>query len=376
MIHFLGSEVGRGHPFYGDGVRRALAAAGRDDLVGREADVFSVSRGTSRLAWRAVRAAYRIAGRGGGIAAVYHRMRGRVDYDVDSRLLRSLGRDLRRWAGDEGLVVVDHPAVAGALGGRRGVWYVHGEMVAPPESVVRRASGVLVPTDEVAGEFVRGGVPADRVRVTGICVENELVPGAGAAAAARRERLAGGGPLTLAFFSSGAEPPPHVATLAAAAEAGRGAGHDVRLFARRGGRLARAARGLLRGAPDATRAASIVEWESRTELDRLTAERLPAVDVVVSPPHERSNWAVALGIPFLLVGPDIGPFAPLNRRLLLRRGVAVELHSPEAAARLPETLAELTARGLLVRMAENGIGPPIDGFRVAVRTLIEASEAP
>ena len=45
MISFLGSEVGRGHPFYMDGVVAALEAEGRSDLIATRTDVFEVSRG-------------------------------------------------------------------------------------------------------------------------------------------------------------------------------------------------------------------------------------------------------------------------------------------------------------------------------------------
>ncbi len=374
MLSFLGTEIGRGHPFYLDGVRRALTAMGRDDVVASESDVFAVSRGASRLAWGAVRAAYRIAGRGGLPAALYHRLRGTSDYDRESAMLTILGRDLRRWAAATapGPLVVDHPAVVGALGSRPDVWYVHGEMIAPPEAIVRGAAGIFVPNEAVAAEFVRGGVAPGRLRVTGICIENELVPGAEAAAVARRERLESVGPYRIGFFGSGAEPVAHVASMASAAGACAQVGHDVLVFAKRGGRLARVVERELETVPIGS---EIIEYDTREELDRRTAEVLPSVDLVVSPPHERSNWAVALGIPFFLVGPDIGPFAPRNRALLLRAGVALELPDPATAEHLPGVLVEMQSKGILSRMAENGWGPPIDGFREAARFLMEEAES-
>jgi hypothetical protein len=370
MLSFLGSEIGRGHPFYLDGVLRALGKSGRAGLIARRADVFSVSSGFSRLAWRAVRAAYTVAGRGGPIADAYHRLRGRTSYDDDSLLLSVLGRDLRRWAGRDGVVVVDHPAVVGALGGRADVWYVHGEMVAPREAIVRRAARILVPLEDTAGEFMRGGIHPERLPVTGVCVENELLPGAYDAMEARRARIAGDGALTVAFFSSGAEPPPHVATLATGAAALAADGpHRPVVFARRGGRLEAAAR----RAGAAAGSGEIVTFGPREELDRLTAERFAGIDVVASPPHERSNWAVALGTPFLLVGPDIGPFAPRNRDLLLRRGVAVELPA-DAARDLPRWIDRQRADGHLKRMSEMAGGVPFRGFERIADLLAEEVE--
>lgn len=367
-VSLLGSEIGRGHPFYSDGLVRALELAGRGDVLARRASVFQVSRGLSLAAWKAVRASYRTAGRGGAVSSLYHRLRGTMDYDRESFLLRVLGRDLKRWAGEDGVVVVDHPAVVGALGGRADVWYFHGELVAPPEAVVRRAARVLVPREDVAGEFVRGGLRPEQVLVTGVCVENELVDGAPGWASARRERIRSGAPLTIAFFSSGAEPVAHVETLAAGAAAVAASPHRAIVFAARGGRLEAAVR---REAARTGSAPEVVTFDGRAELDRLTAERFALFDAVVTPPHERSNWAVALGVPFLLVGPDIGPFAPRNRALLLGSGVAAEIADAADARKLPETIERLRADGRLLRMSENGADPAPRGFRRAAELLAD-----
>jgi hypothetical protein len=366
VISFLGSEVGRGHPFYLDGLLHALQSK-REDAIACVTDVFRVSRGVSLLAWKSVLASYTIAGRGGPLAAVYHRVRGGTDYDRESLLLNVLGRDLRRWAGGRGILVVDHPAVVGALGGRDDVWYLHGEMVAPPEAIVRKAARVFLPTEDTAGWFMRGGIHPERLLVTGICVEPGLVPGAFGRMDERRARIVGRGPLTLGFFSSGAEPTLHVAALAAGAASVTAAGHRAIVFAKRRGRLAAALRSA-GGDPE------IVGFEGRAELDQVTAERFPELDAVVSPPHERSNWAVALGVPFLLVGPDLGPFAPRNRSLLLRSGVAAEIESVAAARQLAATVDGLRSSGRLLKMSELGAGLPFRGFERAADLLIEELE--
>jgi hypothetical protein len=371
MTSFLSSEIGRGHPFYLDGLIRAIEASGCAGLIERRASVFDVSRGLSLLAWKVVRASYGNAGRGGWSADLYHRVRGRVSYNERSALLALLGRDLRAWAGETGRVFVDHPAIVGALGDRGDVWYMHGEMVVPEEAVVRSASRIFVPTEEAADEFVRGGVDRAKLLVTGVCVENELVPGAVASLEGRRVRIASRAELTVAFFSSGAEPPPHVEVLARGAAAIAGAGHAAVVFAKRGGRLER--RVLKQGGGAAT---EIVSFETREELDRKTAERFARFDIVVSPPHERSSWAFALGVPFFLVGPDIGPFAPRNRKLLLRTGAAAEIASPQAADRLHEVLHQLRGSGDLLRMSKSGGTVPFRGFERAAQYVIEELDVP
>ena len=361
-ISFLGSEIGRGHPFYSDGVLQALEEEAGASVIRRRTDVFEVSRGLSRAAWESVRRSYRMAGRGGPVADAYHRLRGTVDYNRDSLLLRVLGRDLRTWAGTAGVLLVDHPAVVGALGGRPDVWYIHGELVAPPEAVVHRAARIFVPREEVAGEFVRAGMHPEQVLVTGVCIERGIADGAFERAEARRERLRGDGPLTVGVFSSGAEPLAHVRTMADAVRELAASRHHALVFAQDGGRLQDAVAG--------TDGVETVVFRNRRQLDDQTARHFSRLDAVISPPHERSNWAVGIGLPFFLVGPDIGPFAPRNRSLLLRSGVAAEIPSADGAA-FPELLDRLREGGLLLRMSEMGNSGSFDGFRRAARLLLE-----
>jgi hypothetical protein len=179
---------------------------------------------------------------------------------------------------------------------------------------------------------------------------------------ARRARLASSAPLAVAFFSSGAEPTRHVAALAAGAASVVRAGHRAIVFSKRKGRLEAAVR---------AGGAEVVRFDGREELDRVTAARFAELDTVVSPPHERSNWAVALGVPLLLVGPDVGPFAPRNRAILLRAGVAAEVESAAAARQLGATLDALRSSGRLLSMSEKGAGPPFLGFERAADLLIE-----
>jgi hypothetical protein len=242
---------------------------------------------------------------------------------------------------------------------------MHGELAVPQEAVVRSAERIFVPLAETASAFVAGGIARERLLITGICVENELLADAPGQAIARLERLRGRTPLTLGFFSSGAEPRMHVRCLAAAAIAVSRAGHRALAFCAAGGRLEKA---VSERGPDSE--VEVVSFSGREDLDRLTAARFAALDLVVSPPHERTNWGLALGVPMFLVGPDIGPFAPLNRALLLRRGVAAELSSPAEAGQLPARLAELRAAGELFRMAERGANPDRLGFARAAQMLI------
>ncbi len=368
MIALLTTDIGRGHPFYLDGVRQVLAHRGRTQAVAASDSVFELARGPSALVWRAIRAAYVAAGRGGAIADVYLRTRRAAVPSESSPLHTLLGAQLRPWAARFEHVLVDHPVLVAALRGHRGIWYQHGEHATPPEAVAPGAARTFVPTERSAEVFAAQGYPRDRLTVTGLCIEPELEREAESAMAKRRDRLKAGGPLTVAFFSSGAEPPGHVEALVAGAHSVVAAGHRAIVFAKRGGRLEQ---NLGRARPLGLECAS---FDGRAELDRVTAARFPAFDAFASPPHERTQWALGLGLPMFLVGPDIGPFSPLNRAVLREAGVAFELSDPTAARGLGMRLGQLRASGGLVALAEKGWGRPIDGFAV-VASAVEAAAA-
>jgi hypothetical protein len=89
----------------------------------------------------------------------------------------------------------------------------------------------------------------------------------------------------------------------------------------------------------------------------------------VAPAHERTNWALGLGIPMFIVGPCYGPFAPLNERLLLEAGVA---RSPDDAGfrRFGKMLRDMRQQGLLSAMSRAGWGRfNINGFDIMASFL-------
>lgn len=156
--------------------------------------------------------------------------------------------------------------------------------------------------------FVRAGLSAAQVIVTGLCVEPALVPLAAPAMTARIARLDAHGPLTGGFFSSGAEPRLDVQTLVAAAQDVTRNGGRAILVARRGGSVHRLA--MSTGA----HSAHFALFETRAELEAVTAACFASLDYVVAPTHERSHWALGLGLPLFALEPAIGSFAPPQPR--------------------------------------------------------------
>jgi hypothetical protein len=372
-LTILYTNIGRGHPFYLDGVR-ARWTERPDAGALRVADVFECSGPVARAGWIAVRELYRRGGSPGIGGMLYRAARGDRPFDGRSVALRVLGRGVReRFGVDDGPLLVAHPILVAILAGRGSLAYQHGEVAVPAQAIVAGASRVYVPTQGAADAFVRGGYSASRVMVTGLCVEPALADVAKAAYEDRRARVRSDAPLVGGFFSSGAEPPHHVEALAVAACSVVQAGGKAIVVAEWGGRLQRRAREVFAAAGvrlDGP-AASLVSFRTRDELDARTGEIFHALDYVVAPPHERTGWALGLGLPMAIVGPDIGPFAPLNRAALLRAGVAIALQDRDAAAGFGAWLRRARG-GELEEMIERGFGhAPIDGFRVVARDLAE-----
>ena len=362
----LSIGIGRGHPFYSDGLTRAVASLSSPGDVILE-DVFQVARGLELAGWKGLRFGYGLAARKPGREAAYAGVRSWAASEGGRRIARLLGRRLRRWAGAAEVCVVDHPILVQALGDHPQLWYMHGESGVPPEAVVRGSHRTLVPTEDAARRFAELGAAPDSVCVTGLCIESELVVSSADRARERRRRFAGKAPLCVGAFSSGAEPRSHVDALVAGVRSLSASGHRVLVFACRGGRLDRQV--------VSSPGVDWVRFEGRAELDQRTVEHFAAFDAVLSPAHERSNWALGLGLPFVLVGPDIGPFPPRNREILEAAGVSRSVDSVSEAGQLGERLRAWRASGELEAMSRAGEGRVIEGFRVAAEAVVHGAHA-
>jgi hypothetical protein len=96
----------------------------------------------------------------------------------------------------------------------------------------------------------------------------------------------------------------------------------------------------------------------------------PNLDVLVCAAHERTNWAVGLGLPMFTLLPNIGPFAAGNYAFASEQGVCLPLEGTADAARLGDTIADLRRTGRLVEMARSGWGRhAITGAVAAARVL-------
>lgn len=209
----LYTNIGRGHPSYVDGIESALPR----ERIASSSDVFAHSEGISGLLWRLAAQMYRRdSSSGGGRAYSAIRKLGRAGKESVPQVL--MGSALRRrFLPAERPLVVAHPLLVSMLKEHPALIYQHGEAVVPEDAVVTGARLTLLPTEEAARPFREAGVPDERIRITGLCIERPLVTLAERYRQARLARLTGDTPLTLVAFSSGAEPRAHVEQLVCAA---------------------------------------------------------------------------------------------------------------------------------------------------------------
>ena len=375
-IDFLTTDVGRGHRFYLEGLMREVQRLAPEV----EVELFrasDLSHGRSRFAWRMARAMYRFGSRSGFIGRRYNQFRKSRRSGESSLLLHAaLGRDLQRWVktrpGATAAVVVDHPLVVELLCGqanRPPVIYMHGELVAPDESLTSGADLTLVPTQAVRQRFVESGCPAEHVVLTGLCIERSLVPLADSGRHKRLKRISEGATLVGAFFSSGAEPVEHCKQIVRAVLSLQKSSQRSVIFARNGGRLERLV------TPHAGDHIELITCNTIFEEEKLLAGRFGELDYFVAPSHERTNWALGLGLPFFMLPPVFGSFAPLNWELAQRSAGAEALIGGRGSREFAEVLREMRASGRLVKMNVR-TSEAIDGFiRSSELTLAFAQEA-
>ena len=115
----------------------------------------------------------------------------------------------------------------------------------------------------------------------------------------------------------------------------------------------------------------LVTRATRQEDTQRALELIPGLDVFVAASHERTNYAVGLGLPMFVLFPLIGTFASQNFEFAQRQGVVSSLDSPLKAKELGNALSDMRQDGELSRMAERGFGlHDISGIHVAASHFI------
>lgn len=380
----LYSDIGRGHPSYLDSLLILLKPK-YPAIISRT--VFEESKGISLLLWRFLSWLYGISGKGGFTTKFYNSIRRRSsENSSDSFAEKILGRDIRRkYKSFAGICLVDHPLIAKSLANVCRVWYVHGEIAAPLECAIPGVEKILVPLEETKEKLLTCGVKRETIEICGLMIEPGLVDNAEISFKRRSERIKSNQPLTVGFFTSGAYPKEHMEKIVLGTRSVVNAKMKAIIFC---GTNPHKFRWVSNGLKNS--GANIVEDNQETPLEipnfdvllvarktrqedtQRAIELIPYLDVFVAASHERTNWAVGLGLPMFVLFPLIGTFASQNFEFAQRQKVVYSLDSPEKAKNLGKILSELRQSGHLLDMARNGFGVHrINGIEIAASGLLE-----
>jgi hypothetical protein len=383
----LYSDIGRGHPNYLDSLLYLLKKRS-PHLVCRT--VFQESKGLSLLSWRFVSGLYNISGKGGLQTKLYNLIRKRSQKGSgDSLVTKILGRDLKRaYENFPGICLVEHPIVARSLVGVCRVWYVHGEIAAPVECAIQKVEKILVPLNESKEMLILQGAEKETVVVCGLMIEPPLVESAESAYQERLERIQSNLSLTVGFFTSGAYPKEHMEKIMLGAfsvvrkkmKAVIFTGINLHKFEWVRNKVASWGVKIVEDKKENSLQneefdLKLVTRKTRQEDTQRAIQLIPHLDIFVAASHERTNWAVGLGLPMFILFPLIGTYAFQNFEFAQRQKVVYPLDSPEKAKNLGEILSELRQSGQLLKMAQNGFGVhSITGIDTAVSYFIKDSK--
>jgi hypothetical protein len=372
------TNIGRGHPNYLDSLLSVLQKRGQN-LSSQT--VFQKSKGLSLLSWKLVAGLYVLGGRGGIVTKLYNRLRQRqTEPSADSTLIKLLGRDLKKAYHDfKGICLEEHPIVARILANVCRTWYVHGEIAAPLECAIRGVEKIFVPLEETKDRLISCGADPKTIIVTGLLIEPGLVDSAEKSFQDRLKRIESNETLTVGFFTSGAYPKEHMKKIVWGAKsvidqkmrAVIFAGTRIKKFEWFKKQMKNWGVNVIEDRGEGSEKEAIgnvllVTRKTRQDDTQRAVELLPKIDVFVSASHERTNWAVGLGLPMFVLFPLIGTFASLNFEFAQRQKTAYPLDSLEKAKNLGKIITELRQNGQLTQMAQNGFGVhKINGVREA-----------
>lgn len=379
----VSSEIGRGHPNYLDGLLAVLRAKTKKPIPCYS--VFDLSNMASKKTWHLVAYLYKFGAQGGTRTVLYNWLRSRKN--ENRKLLALLGRDLRHFLnGRQGNVLVEHPVLARILADICPVYYIHGEIAVPASSAVSSTVRIFVPLEKTKDKFVRWGVKPERVSVTGLMIEPGLADRALDTFNQRLKRIKSNQPLLIGLFASGAYPYEHMKKIVAATNSIVSKGHKAIVFAgtdkSKLGWIKRnlAVKGVTTdcGLDNSLQAggspARLVSRANRIDDTKHACELLPELDAFVAAAHERTNWALGLGLPMFVLFPMIGPFAPENFLFAKKQGVVYALDTDEKARRFGDIVVNMRRDGILSSMAKNGFGKySLDGCEKAAEEILDAT---
>ncbi len=383
-LNILYTNIGRGHPFYLDGICEEIQRNHSDKIDINITNVFDLSSGLSLSLWKLIRFMYHRGSQGGVIGIIYSVIRKNKKTDSYGFIEKILARGIRTFIKKNKYpTLVAHPMLIPMISDLTDVYYQHGEVSVPDMVVANDTKNIFVPSVEAKDLFCQKGIDENNITVTGLCIEDKLKENAAIMYERRIAHLNSNNDFVGAFFSSGAEPIGHVKKIIKMLISLEKNGQKAILFMKSGGKIEKIIKDTIKPVKYATETVGInvqayfkdhnimmIVHNGWDEENKFVDTLFEYFDYLVSPSHERTNWALGLGIPMFVLHPLIGPFSPINKDILIDNDVAKEILDDKMADNFGEYLKKLSTDGDLIRMAKNGFEKySLDGFGQICKTI-------
>ncbi|MFH2037557.1 MAG: hypothetical protein ABIJ45_14245 [Candidatus Zixiibacteriota bacterium] len=380
-INVIYTNIGRGHPYYLDGIVDELKSDYSKQINLQITDVFKISKGLSYLLWKIVDFAYKFGSQGGIIGQLYSFLRQKRNPQKKGLIEKILGRHIRKYIQSNRYpTIIAHPILVPMIADLTDIYYQHGEIAVPPEALVIGARKIYIPIDYSLKSYDKYLAYKNICQLSGLCLPKIIIQEAQANYRLRISRLERGEKPIGAFFSSGAEPIDHLKKIIRTVNSLKNSGYKSILIYKKDGTSAKMVKkyfgsSYLSSLPNLTNNLKdqniiTLTFSNRNDLSEIEAALMPHIDYFVAPSHERTNWAVGLGLPMFILHPIIGTFSPLNRKFLLDNGVAIDIDSDKKADRFADILARCVKDKIMISMAQNGWNKyDLNGFMTIAKSL-------
>jgi hypothetical protein len=359
----LNLEIGLGHASYLDYVLSSIKF-----LAPRaEINYWNVLEDNSlkiKILGEIARRFYYLGSQGGIFTKIYNKLRRRANRLQIRPPINSLKQYDR--------IVVAHPLLARAL---KNVWYLHGEIALPEESIIREVEKIVVPLEKNYSRLITHKLHPSQILVSGLIVAPQLTLNPEKAFLSRLDRLAKAQRLKIGFFVSGAYPKPHIVRIIEGVNSVLLKEHRAFLFLgieRKKAQMVIKKLGK-RINNQVPQLMVLIQGRDRKSYLQKVNDLLGQLDLIVAPSHEHTNWAVGLGLPMFTLFPLIGSYAAENYAFLLENKVTFPLEQISQAQNLASIIDELQKSGRLLKMAQNGFNRyPIDGAIKTAQAILES----
>ncbi|MCX7756701.1 MAG: hypothetical protein N2166_00035 [candidate division WOR-3 bacterium] len=357
----LNAEIGLGHSYYLDVF---IAACRR---LSPEAEIYyynvlQTRKFFSRMFWKLSEFLYYWGSQGGEVTKIYNKIRQSskgIKVPVDSINFSEYHR-----------IVVAHPLLAKTL---KNVYYLHGEVALPRECIIKDVQKIIVPLESERKLLIDNHLLPSQIIVSGLIIPLNLLETAEQAFALRLKRLKNASSLKVGFFVSGAYPRAHIEKIILGILSILKNGHRAFLFAgtnkKRSEKIIQKLNKYLKLQNIPSPTIVIIQNSKRAYYQSRINELLPALDLMVAPAHEHTNWALGLGLPIFCLFPMIGSYACTNYKYLLEAQVVYPLRTNLCARSLGSIIDNLRKDGRLIAMAKNGFN------RYSINGALKSAEA-